>query len=436
MIRLLAILILFPGILLKVSDLGAQGPHMNLPVKEYNFGRVANVQYPPAAFEFQNTGDAPLTILMVQANPGVNINFPRRFIQPGEHDYLYVYPRGNSPGPFKEDIRIFTNASDSPLLISVKGERISILNCFPDASDMTIRTVYVVNKISREPVSGAALSFIHNNQDQISSKTGRRGSVNVSLKIGLYAAHISREGFADLADTFFLAKSVPELYFELLPLKANSKPDRKLDAQPTEPSDSSLLPVNLYASNNIVFLIDISQSMSREGKIETLKKSIVSLFAALRNIDKVSLLTYATEPKLVMLSVNGMEKEMLEKQVEKLMPQGTTNGLKGLESAFDVAKDSFIPGGNNQVIIATDGLFSENKNAEQQLLKLINDNAARGIRLSVVGFGISQAASDRMKKMAGAGNGSYIPVNGSGSGDSFLLDEIRNQSRIKNREEK
>ncbi len=88
------------------------------------------------------------------------------------------------------------------------------------------------------------------------------------------------------------------------------------------------------------------------------------------------------------------------------------------------------------MIIATDGLFSENKNAEQQLLKLINDNAARGIRLSVVGFGISQAASDRMKKMAGAGNGSYIPVNGSGSGDSFLLDEIRNQSRIKNREEK
>lgn len=432
MIRSSLILIFCAGFLLNFHELIAQSPQMKLANHEYDFGKVTNVQYPPAAFKFENSGHAPLAILMVQAAPGVKINFPRSFIHPGQYGYIYVYPEGNNLGPFREEVRIYTNASDSALSIFVKGERISILSCFPNASDLTIRTVHVLNRITREPVQGASLHFLHNNRDEMNARTGRKGSANVSLKIGLYYAQISREGFSMLSDTFFLAKSVPELFFEIEPLteKTTAPPNEFAENLPTAPSDTSLLPLQLYASNNIVFLIDVSQSMSREGKIETLKKSISSLFAALRNVDKVSLITYASEPKVVMLSVNGMQKEMLEKQVEKLIPQGTTNGLRGLESAFVVARNNFIPGGNNEVIIATDGLFSENRNAEQQLLKLIHDNAGKGIRLSVAGFGISQSASGRMQKMANAGNGSYIPVNGTETGNGFLLDEIRNQSRI------
>lgn len=432
MIRSSLILIFVAVFLLSNSAVDAQSPQMRMASSEYDFGKVANVHYPPAAFKFENSGNAPLAILMVQAGPGVKINFPRSFIQPGQYGYIYVYPEGNTLGPFREEVHIYTNASDSALSIFVKGERISILSCFPNPSDLTLRTVHVLNKVTREPVPGATLHFIHNNRDGVTAKTGRKGSVNVSLKIGLYYAQVNREGFAVLSDTFFLAKSVPELFFEMEPLteKMTAQPDEFAENQPAGPSDTSLLPLHLYASNNIVFLIDVSQSMSREGKIETLKKSISSLFAALRNVDKVSLITYASVPKVVMLSVNGMQKEMLEKQVEKLIPQGTTNGLRGLESAFDVARNNFIPGGNNEVIIATDGLFSENRNAEQQLLKLIGENAEKGIRLSVAGFGISPSASGRMRKMADAGNGSYIPVNVTDAENGFLLNEIRNQSRI------
>lgn len=403
----------------------AQGPQIKLLKKEYDFGKVANVQYTAAGFEFMNTGDAPLAIIMVHCGPGVKVNFPRRFIEPGEHNYIYVLPQGNDLGSFKEEVQLYTNADEKPQVITVSGERISVLNCFPVPSDLTVRIVHVLNKLTREPLPGAQVSLVHNFSKQIELKTGREGKVNASLKIGMYTAKVSKPGFAELADSFFLVKSQPEIYFELEPLVIAPAQVENLPVPAAVPVDTGLLPVSRYASNNLVFLLDVSLSMREQGKIDLLKQSLVYLISALRPIDQVSLVTYAAEPSVLMVAVNGQQKKALDRQIGKIIPEGTTNGLKGLESAFDIALNNFIPGGNNQVIIATDGLFSESNRAEQQLFDLIAKYAGKGIRLSVVGFGINESARARMQKMAEASHGSYIQVDENKGEFTFLLEEIR-----------
>ncbi|MFW5886265.1 MAG: DUF1573 domain-containing protein, partial [Bacteroidota bacterium] len=122
---------------------------------EHDFGIVASQNFPPAAFEFENNGTAPLAILMSQGSPSVKINFPRKYIQPGEKGHVYVHHNNNQVGDFQEKIKIITNASADPVILTIKGKNVTVQECFPDPSNFNIREVIVINSITKEPVIGA-----------------------------------------------------------------------------------------------------------------------------------------------------------------------------------------------------------------------------------------------------------------------------------------
>jgi len=124
-----------------------------------------------------------------------------------------------------------------------------------------------------------------------------------------------------------------------------------------------------YAVNNLVFLIDISGSMAKEEKLEVLKESMRELVLALRPEDKISVITYATRAKVLYEASSFAHKGSLLLLIDSLKADGSSYGKDGLDMAYAMAREEFIEGGNNTVLLATDGKFNYKDFSENKLYK-------------------------------------------------------------------
>lgn len=420
-------------------EINAQ-PSISFAKKSHDFGQVANLGYPPAVFEYKNNGTEPLAILLVNKSKDVKVNYENKFIQPGETGKILVLPDLNRLGPFQENISILTNVSDKPEVITITGNVLSIQQCYPDQTNLNIREVNVINSVTKEPVTKAYLAFVHNMQNKINGVTNNKGKLVKELPIGQYHLDISAGGYLPFSSDFFLPRSKPVLFYEIDPVENPSPPVEIATVKPEEtPSrqnvtapemETGLLPVDKYAANNLVFLVDVSLSMRAENKLELLKASVKNLVGILRSIDNVAVISYAEEPKVLLRSVNGEEKKEITNVIEKLTPGGITNGVKGLNSAYELAERKFEPGGNNQIILATDGKFTGGAMAPDEFRQMISGYAQKGITISIVGFGVDEKAMEFMKEIALYGKGKYIHVTGKEDISNLLIDEIKNNSFI------
>ena len=170
---------------------------------------------------------------------------------------------------------------------------------------------------------------------------------------------------------------------------------------------------NLPASN-LVFLIDVSGSMAGTNRLPLIKKAFGMLVEKLRPQDKVSIVTYANGTNTVLDGVSLEDeggKQRIIDAMEGLVARGGTNGSEGLNRAYQVAKSNFIKGGNNRIILATDGDFNIGNTSLGGLEKQITDAKESGVFLSVLGFGMGNYKDDRVQTLANKGNGNYAYIN-------------------------
>ena len=192
----------------------------------------------------------------------------------------------------------------------------------------------------------------------------------------------------------------------------------------------------LYKQNNLIFLIDISFSMRKHGKIAKLKKSMTTLIDVLRDFDQIGLITYNSQADTIFSSVALSDKESVKHEINSLTPSGLTYGVKGIEAAYELIQGSFLSEGNNQIILATDGLFTEDHLTlnEQELLRVVRrNNKDYGIKLSVLGFGNDANGLERMESLTVAGDGNYLEISLDHDAEhskEILIEEIKTQSRI------
>ena len=187
----------------------------------------------------------------------------------------------------------------------------------------------------------------------------------------------------------------------------------------------------VYKANNIVFLIDVSGSMKEGNKMGLLKESMKKLMDILRDIDNVSIITYASKQKLILSGIQGNKKDELITAIDSLKPHGFTYGMEGLQKAFDQSKQGFVDNGNNQVILVTDGMFNSPNFTESQVMSLAKKMKTEGIVISVIGFGKEEEGISTMKKIAKNGGGSYLLIENKESSESVLIQEIMNNSKRK-----
>jgi Ca-activated chloride channel family protein len=140
------------------------------------------------------------------------------------------------------------------------------------------------------------------------------------------------------------------------------------------------------------------------------------------------MVTYAAVPTTIFAGVTADKKEQLHTSVDSLQTKGWTNGVKGIETAYALAEKHYAFNGNNQIILATDGLFNNPDYDESALIALIKKKAEMGIKLSIVGFGNDTKAFRLMKKLAFVGRGNFIQIKPDSNAISALIDEIKNNS--------
>ncbi len=175
---------------------------------------------------------------------------------------------------------------------------------------------------------------------------------------------------------------------------------------------------------NFVFLVDVSGSMSSSERLPLVKQSLEMLTEQLGDDDRVSIVTYAGECKVVLESTSGSEKKHIMKVIRDLHAGGSTNGQSGITMAYDQAAENFIKDGINRVILCTDGDFNVGISDPQQLEKLIKEKAKGGTFLSVLGYGTGNLQDRTMETLADNGNGNYAYIDSLGEARKVLVEQM------------
>ena len=182
--------------------------------------------------------------------------------------------------------------------------------------------------------------------------------------------------------------------------------------------ETKLLTVGLAAQkvqftaqrNNVVFLIDTSGSMYGDDRLGLVQTAFKMLTDNLNDDDRVSIVTYAGSSSVPLSGAYGSEKQKINAAIEDLSASGSTAGAEGINTAYRLAQQYFIPGGNNRVVLATDGDFNVGISNTKKLESFIKEKAKSGVYLSVFGVGIGNLKSEKMESLALNGNGtaSYL----------------------------
>jgi len=163
-------------------------------------------------------------------------------------------------------------------------------------------------------------------------------------------------------------------------------------------------------ASNLVFLLDVSGSMNSPNKLPLLKNAFHMLVNELREEDRVAIVVYAGAAGLVLRSTPGTRKGDILSAIEKLSAGGSTAGGEGLLLAYKVAEENFIEGGNNRIILATDGDFNVGVSSNAEMERLVEKKRDNGVFMTVLGFGMGNYKDDKMELIADKGNGNYAYI--------------------------
>ncbi len=209
------------------------------------------------------------------------------------------------------------------------------------------------------------------------------------------------------------------VYSEYMDCPWNEDTKLALVSLNTEAIDFSEAP-----DSNIVFLIDTSGSMYDSNKLPLVQQSLKMLAENLSENDRISIVTYAGSETVVLEGEPGNNYHEIISAIESLEAYGSTNGEAGIKKAYDIAEKYFIEGGNNRVILATDGDLNVGVTSEGALEKLITEKKETGVFLSVLGFGNGNYKDTKLETLADKGNGNYAYIDTIFEAKKALVDDM------------
>ncbi len=388
--------------------------------RSYDFGLVNEWNSPPAVFKFTNTGKEKIMFLPMFYQRELYVEIPRGYIEPGESREVKIYFYTGETGAFNKSATVWIDKSNDPMELTVRGNIKSLYknaltacpsfwNHKPDEEDKP-QVVF----IPKQTTAGYGLP---EKFDSTRVDEGFNSNVNEQFDETEIVSNNINEQFDD--DLTFQA---------LTPAKVERAETLISDTAVTIIENTTELSRDKFGVNNIVFLIDESGSMKRDKKMEMLKAAIKELVKALRSEDMITIITYAASSEVLLPTTNADKKEEIYSLIDSLTPYGWTNGVSGMNTAYETVDAHFVADGNNQLFLATDGEFNQGTVTESSFTDMVKLNAAKGTKLSIVGFGQNEKAVKLMKKMADAGQGNFLQILPGSTDTDVLVEEIKRNS--------
>jgi len=184
------------------------------------------------------------------------------------------------------------------------------------------------------------------------------------------------------------------------------------------------IPSEKLPASNFVFLIDVSGSMSGPQKLDLVKSSLRLLVNNLREKDKVSIVVYAGAAGEVLPATPGSDRQKIREAIENLSAGGSTAGGAGIQLAYKIAEKNFINGGNNRIILCTDGDFNVGVSSSEDLESLIESKRKSGVYLTVLGYGMGNYKDKKLQILAEKGNGNHAYIDNIQEANKVLVNEF------------
>lgn len=178
------------------------------------------------------------------------------------------------------------------------------------------------------------------------------------------------------------------------------------------------------APANLVFLVDVSGSMDRREGLPLVKSTLKLLVDQLRDQDRVSLVVYAGESRVVLKPTSGRDKTKIRNAIDQLTAGGSTAGASGIEMAYQMAREGFIDKGINRILLATDGDFNVGVSDFDSLKQMAVDQRKSGVSLTTLGFGVDNYNEHLMEQLADAGDGNYAYIDNLREARKVLVDQL------------
>lgn len=421
----------------------------------HDFGIITEGSNRVADFILSNSSNEIVYILTSEYDPDINLKYSTQKIFPDSLAIVRIKYNPTRKGTFNKKIRLYISSSPDPIDLNIRGKIYFIdKNDDPEcpdfdkpASNTTDFTLDVFKMHDSIQVINAVIKIFEGNVLVKTIFSNSEGKAEQALRTGhVYHLIVESDGFYSEELTMLVNKITNTATFYLEPVSQLEEEELSiLIANDTDitttiatipvPAIATLItnpgnefPENKFAPNNIVFLIDVSFSMGDSRKLDLLKVSMVEMIEILRNIDRVAVITFATNTKIVIPSHPVSEKEKIIEIINNLKAGGATAGGKSIRKAYEVADDNYIDGGNNQVILATDGIF----NADRDLLNDIKNMANSGITISVIGIKADKDVARSLENISQQGDGNYINIDTFGKARRVLVAEIKRNSFIIN----
>ena len=184
------------------------------------------------------------------------------------------------------------------------------------------------------------------------------------------------------------------------------------------------IPIENLPESNLVFLIDVSGSMFGPTRLDLVKSSLKLLVNNLREKDKVAIVVYAGSAGEKLPSTSGSDKQKIREALDELQAGGSTAGGEGIRLAYKIARKNFIKGGNNRVILCTDGDFNVGVSSKEGLESLIEEERKSGVFLTVLGYGMGNYKDNKMQALAEKGNGNHAYIDNIQEANKVLVNEF------------
>ena len=427
------------------------------------------------------------TVLRSSFPPDYTFRFSTKNLEPDSALTLRVKANPRKKGFFEDEVEIWFTTMDIPVVLTFTGDvkeiDVSDNPACPSFREMPAgccqgneTAVLTVDATTGAPLGNSRVRLVELGRLRGAYETDRKGQLTMDIPIAYYLIIADHEGYLPTDSALYINRRTGRLTLALQPeshpkrkvleplagsqrlppvqfptsqaeqvlkeVEGELQPMPELDtSDPTTPSAPE--PISTpepapevaeeglseaeYAPNNIVFLIDVSASMKKQGRLELLRASMLSLSEVLRPGDKVSVVTYAVKPEIVLEPTSGEDKDAIQRVVTEIKADGMTYGIRGFRAAYELARASAIPGGNNEVIVVSDGAFRVQD--QDKIERLITKSAEGGIVTSIVGIRSIPGMYNKLEAMGEMGHGAFVSMTDFDQCQQVLIEEIKTRSR-------
>lgn len=436
--------------------------------KEKDFGILRRADPNWTDFEIRNTGSTDALIFRVEGPKNTDIKLSSKTVKAGTSEFIRVAVSTKAEGKFKIELAVHASAWQKPRTIEVRGESTfaasSLIPC-PDFGGNTAANdnefhISVRELLGNTPIDEAEIAVYRDGRKLGNLETNEHGEVSTQLSYGRYFFSINYNGYQ--LDTALYVNAVnshllamleadqiirdDEIELEELARVENrqiptgSKPAEtisppvaeqtipvleEITPEPEAEGENSLLPLSNFKENNLVFLVDVSTSMKKNGKLDLLKIAMVELLDVLRPVDRFSLISYSSETNVIIETESNLDRDACIAAILALEPGGSTEGAKAIDKAGRMALNHFVENGNNQIILATDGAFNE---GVDKALNYASRYNRKEVKLSVLGIKCGPFTTKQMTELVAEGGGRFVAINSPSDAGNQLIDEIKKSS--------